>query len=309
MKYLIGILIFISSLEVFSQQTIDVIGVYRESGSTGGGSVGGASYYILENHHFVIIAYATIIYGKWEINEKDVLILHPINPPVFRIYGRYNPNIKSGAKIMFQNFESERSFIQINEETIFIPVFNEDANCLSYPNVANFSQKTESISLATIKEIHKFQVKNNANDFIAIYHHGKDTYKPFMFQITPQGLIANQGKVMKKKSLKMLEEEEKSYIVEIQKSVDANRNYLYVNHLYNNFDKYDTEVEQQYIYDKNKNAYLHKLSYKPNEENEKLQDAYNRDAFLYKYLELMVDEKVKKKFEIASKPLFRATCE
>ncbi|MCU0437921.1 MAG: hypothetical protein MUC49_08380 [Raineya sp.] len=308
MKYLIGILIFISSLEVFSQQKMDVIGVYHESGSTGGGNVGGANYYILENHHFVIIAYATIIYGKWEINEKNVLILSPTKPPTFKIYGRYNPTIKSGAKIMFQNFES-RSFIQINEETVFTPVFNENANCLSYPNVASFSQKTESISLATIKEIYKFQVKNNANDFIAIYHHSRDIYKPFTFQITPQGLIDNQGKVMKKKSLKMIDEEEKSYIVEIQKSIDANRNYLYVNHLYNNFDKYDTEVEEQYTFDKNKNAYCHKFAYKPNEENEKLQDAYNRDAFLYKYLEIVVDEKVKKEFEIASKPLFRATCE
>lgn len=305
-----------SFLETFSQKKMNVIGIYRESGSSGGGNVGGANFYILENNNFVIIAYATIIYGKWEINEKNVLTLYPINPPSFKIYGRYNPNIKSGAKIMFQNFESGETFIQINNEAIFTPIFNENPNCLSYPSIANFSQKIESISLGvnlsykdTTKETYKFQVKDNANDYIAIYHSSRDTYQPFVFQVTTEGLIPNRGKPMKKKTLNRMEEEEKNYVLEIQESINVNRNYLYVNHLYNIFDKYDAEVEKQYLFDKNKNAYCHKLYYRPNEENEKLQDAYNRDAFLYRYSELIVDEKAKKQLEIALKPLFQVTCD
>ncbi|KOY85218.1 hypothetical protein AD998_02780 [bacterium 336/3] len=312
MKYLIGILTFISYLESFSQKKTDIVGVYHEAGIAGDGG-GGVNYYILENNNFIILAYATVIYGKWEVKDNHTLTLYPNITPSFKIYGRYNPNIKEEAKIMFQNFETGNTFIQINGKEEFMPVFNEDANCVSYPSVANFSKKIESIALAmnlsyqdSMKEEYKFQVHDNYNDFVAIYHSNKDTYRPFIFEVTPKGLTSNRGKLMKKMSLKTIEEEEKKYITEIQQSFEAGRNYLYSNHLYNFFDKYDIEIDKRYIFDKNKNAYYDKLNYKQNEENG--EKDYNRDTFLYKYLELPCIEKVKKQINITKQTLFYATC-
>jgi len=317
MKRFIGIilLVFANYFTTFSQQKMNIIGVYHESGSPGDGG-GGVNYYIQEDNTFIIIAYATLIHGKWEANKDNTITLYPSHKPMFRIYSRYNPLIKTGAKIMFQNFESGKTFIQVNQEVSFTPVFNEGANCVSYPSVSDFSYNIQSISLAAYyngdanspKEIYKFLVAANHNDFMAVYNSPRNNHRPITLKMTPKGLATGKEKVMRKSPLEAMEQEEKEWILQINESIRAKRNYLYVNPWYNVFDKYDAEIEATYLFDKQKNAYCQKSVYQKNEELKKIEDAYNKESFLYKYTEIAMAETTQKALSVASKSLFFVTC-
>ncbi|WP_147628880.1 hypothetical protein [Pelistega indica] len=81
------------------------MGLYRFPDSSSDG-MGGSTLAILENQQFVQIAFATLVVGKWEMEQTNgyKLILKPMNPTSrFQVYARKNPDIVHDVRFLFSS--------------------------------------------------------------------------------------------------------------------------------------------------------------------------------------------------------------
>lgn len=162
----------------------------------------GGAYYLLENNIFIIIGYGTFIQGTWNI-ESDKVILKPKNPEYpFELIGRYNSDIKKGYKLFFSNFTDGETFVGFDNLNVLQRVFNEDANCFTYPYISTLPKKNEIISFSNNDRIlYSFKMQNNFNDYVISYY--SHFYEPIIFKIEENGLqdVREYRQMMIKKKL------------------------------------------------------------------------------------------------------------
>ena len=135
------ILIAIFNIATNAQNNERIIGNYNENGT---------SYYIQKDSTFIIIGYGTLITGKWNVTNNDILTLMPKNPEApFLLYGYHNPFI-AGTKIMFSGFfiDNDETLVGLNNLNTMQRVFNENVNCTSFPYVHLFNEKVNKISFS-----------------------------------------------------------------------------------------------------------------------------------------------------------------
>lgn len=245
-------------------------GTYYMPGTPGDGG-GGATMVIEEDHFFALVAYATLITGRWEL-IKDQLILHPDNPEEpFTVYGRYNPDIKDGIKVMFSEFDEDTNYIGFNQDAernaVLQLVMNADANCVPWPVVYTFSnkEKAKSVWLATENDretegqnpasfLYEYELPEKYNDFIFTHYPSARIYPDFTFSVSAAGLEDRYGGKMNKKELN---EEDRYFLKEIKEQHSAgafaSREKLYSNAGYN----FPLPLpDNEYVFDTAKQAYL-----------------------------------------------------
>ncbi len=302
---------------VAAQQN-NITGTYYMSGTPGDGG-GGTTLVIEDDHFFTIVAYATLIVGRWEL-IKEQLILHPDNPEEpFTVYGRHNPDRKNGVKVMFSEFEEDTNYIGFNQEAekkaVLQLVMNTDANCVPWPVVYAFSdQKIHTVwlatendrgaqSLNTASSLYEYEIPEKYNDFIFIHHPAARIYPDFTFRVSPAGLEDRYGGKMKKKELN---EEDRQFLKEIKEQYStgtfASQEKLYSNSGYNFPLPFP---DDEYVFDSNKQAHLSKYN---KYEHLAADDFHNLYAVL-EYKKVQTKRQRKVSFEKSEKKWMNFTCD
>ncbi|ROS14380.1 hypothetical protein EDF65_3155 [Chryseobacterium nakagawai] len=314
-KILLPLMIFCMILIQAQKNTENIDGVYKTNGSV---------FVINKNKTFLIIAYATLIKGTWSI-EKDLLYLKPKNPEAkFFVYARKNPDIKTGMRVNFAGDGIGNSNIVVGEfPNKMQPLFNDEANCLDYPNVHVFKEKWPVITLLEEKKyenglevdipklIYNFPT-GDYNDFIvqhmqdSLYHHD------FILKITKKGLSelnSESGEVIKKSTVKEVFSNEKE-LEFMNQSFDMafDADYKLVNNAYNTNDDMNEKIDlNNYKYNKIKNVYV-SLSVPEKQVNYKSKD-YHDNAVLMKFDKVTGTTQPQVAVKTLGKPVFVANCD
>lgn len=299
------------SSNAFTQKQESLMGYYRSSGPT---------YLLLDaDHRFYIIAYATFIQGHWS-RENNQIKLIPQNPPhPFAVYARYNPNIKEGYKIKFNNFYKKQTFIGTGCTDTMQRIFNPDPNCFNNPYINHFPGKTNCISFVDSltgpnskdRKTYTFST-GNFNDFVVVYHDPSKNYREIILHIEEKGnrqILKNAtGQFDKDK----IDEKLKREITEIRDFATKEQptTDLYCNPSYRPFDMSSMSFKDNYSFDSTKNAWVSKYNYEKDEElhPERLNDAYHSIGIIYKYEKIAPANISFKQYKINEKSLFTAKC-
>ncbi|WP_294327913.1 hypothetical protein [uncultured Chryseobacterium sp.] len=263
-KILFSLMLF-CAMFVHAQKNVENIdGVYKGKG---------AVFILNKNKTFLIMAYATLIKGTWTI-EKDLLYLKPQNPEAkFFVYARKNPDIKTGMRINFSGDGIGNSNIVVGEfPNTMQALFNDDANCLDYPNVHVFKEKWSSVTLLEEQNERNWKTVDipklmynfptgDYNDFIVQHMQDSLYHNDFVFKITKKGLVdANSGseEIIKKTTVKeeFSDEKELEFMNQAFDMAFA-ADYKLVNNAYNTNDDMNGKIDLNYYkYDKVRNVYV-----------------------------------------------------
>ncbi|KAF2079021.1 hypothetical protein [Flavobacterium sharifuzzamanii] len=293
--YFTAILLLVLSASI-AQHKPNFVGNYSQNG---------ASYFIQSDNTFIIVAYATLITGKWHI-ENNLLKLIPKNPDFpFVLYGYNNPNVK-GTKIMFSGFNDGDTFIALNENKAIQRVFNEDANCLGFLNVHLFTESATKISFSYGSEntetkgrkMYIFKNDNNYNDFVAHYISQSNFREPIIFKINGKSLKNRYNEELSR--IESLSNGDLEMIKEINKTSKMNTDIVYYNPSYKDISANEIKLDK-YNFNKSKNAYLLKTKQVVN-------NSYHDLNVLYRYSQLQNLQISNEKKTIVKKTLFHFQC-
>lgn len=308
------ILLFITTsciLDIYSQNPQDITGAY---------TLRGGNHYLKPDHTFVIIGYATLITGKWELKDKSLILFTPDHPKEkFSLYGRHNKNIGDSVKIMLSNgFYDDETLLHFGPLQKPVPelkrIFKPGHRHISFPYVYTTKANSDFISFsyfpygeetATL-EIYTFTNKENYNDFIGFYFEDKHQYKPFYYQFKNGKLYYDEDSYSEKEELETVLQEKSVELHDLINNLthlDFSPQKIFYTPLYNEFNGNDEEFNLNFEFNKDKNAWINKLNYVDNEENSKDYD-YNTINILYEYQQLNDFTKQKSAIKIDQKPIF-----
>lgn len=307
--YLFILLMF--STNVFAQNQKSSAGYYRSSGPT---------HLLLDtDHRFYIIAYSTLILGRWEQKNNQITLV-PHNPEhPFAVYARYNPNLKEGFKIRFNDFYKKQTFIGTGSTDTMQRVFNLNPNCFNNPYINHFTRKAEGISFvdafvgpeSTERKTYTFST-GKFNDFVAVYHDPSKYYHEIILQAEEKDgrlILKNATGEFDKNKMDEKLQREITEIRDFAKKEQPTTD-LYCNPSYRPFDKESMNFDMNYSFDAVKNAWVSKYNYEKDEEiyPERKEDAYHSIGIIYKYEKITPANIAFKQFKINEKSLFTAKC-
>ncbi len=146
------LLLTIFTFNMANAQNNSIVGIYNLGSSS---PEGGSHLLVFKDNSFAITYFGGIQTGKWEKKgENKYMFIPHTKETVFELYGRHNNLIANSTKIAFNGFENSQTFIQLrnnaDEEYNMQQVFNNNANCFSYPYVHTFKTVAKSISLLSV---------------------------------------------------------------------------------------------------------------------------------------------------------------
>ncbi|MDR2271088.1 MAG: hypothetical protein LBF27_09320 [Sphingobacterium sp.] len=296
-----------------NEQHID--GVYKSSN---------AAFVINKNKTFLIIAYGTLIKGTWRV-ENDLIYLKPKNPDAqFYVYGRKNPTIKNGMRVCFMGDHLSSSILFGKFPDKMQPLFNDDANCLDFPNVHLFNEKIDTITLfeqqnddndravVVIPKLMYHFASGDCNDFIVQHMQNSLYHNDFILKIGKEGLYAisdHSDAPIRKSTIgeEFSDLEELKFLNEsFDKAFDAD--YKLVNNGYNTHDDMTREINLAYYrYDEQKNLYVNPAV--PIKELDYKSTAYDYNDILMKFDRIKGTSQAQEVIRILPNPLFIANCD
>ena len=202
---------------------------YYKFPDTNGDGLGGSSLALFENRKFVLVAYATLVVGKWDVENDVTLVLNPENPAnSLQVFARNNPELKAGAQIIFNGIENNEIYFGAAQNAMK-RVFNNDANCFDSPYILNEKSIAGTYFIADLenpenRKIFSFSTKNY-NQFVIKYVDESQFFPPMMFDIVKNGLknIADlKSPVAKKNPLPTKGEEAEFLKTAVQKFNQTN---------------------------------------------------------------------------------------
>lgn len=177
MKNVVLIIISCFTTALFAQNT-SISGSYYQSS---GNPEGGTTFIIVPNNTFVVAYFGGMRKGTWKQNENDgyTFVFHV--EPKFVLYGRNNPKLKDSVSVRMSIDANKGFAVRFNKlkKGEFKPVFNEGANCFSYPYI--YKQKDDLTNLEAyapdfrkyfegeiyeLPEVYDFKIKESYNEFI-----------------------------------------------------------------------------------------------------------------------------------------------
>ena len=220
MKNILLILILLFGKAFSQKKTPDFIGCYRHDN--------GANFCLKEDKTFLIVAYATLITGTWDVKEIKIhtdkgkksqkfVELTPYRPELpFSVFGRKNPSIKTGYQIKYYTDDklniSDSVYIggSLSQMQAF---FNPSPNCFSGADIYKGKNLPKEFILADLnthelRYSEKSEVKytnlfsfqtDGYNDFIIDYMPADDKNSGiFRFPIGAKGIENIEGEVLRK---------------------------------------------------------------------------------------------------------------
>jgi len=316
-KFAVIILITIFTNQMKAQTVQDIVGAY---------SLRGGSHFLKPDQTFVIIGYATLITGKWELKEKGLVLFTPDGPKEkFTLYGRHNKNIVDSVKIMLSNgFYDDETLLHFGPLQKPVPelkrIFKPGHRHISFPYVYTTKANTDFVSFSSFPygeestktpEIYTFANKENYNDFIGFYFEDKHQYKPFYYIFKDGKLYHDEDSYGEKEDLETVMQENSGELNDLVYNL-SHLNFsppkVYYTPLYNEFNGSNEEFSLNFKFNKDKNAWINTLNYVENEENSKDYN-YNTVNILFEYQQLTDFTKQKSVMKIDQKPIFISTYE
>jgi hypothetical protein len=310
-KNILLIFLFICIQNIFGQTEKDIVGYYN---------LRGGAHYIKPDNTFIIIGYATLISGKWNLLKDGIVEFVPnYEKNAFSVYSRKNEKFKDTTKFMLSyGLYDEETFIHIGSLKSNLPrmkrIFKKGHHCVSFPYLYPVTKKCDTISFSSlpymreekyIPEIYTFINKEKHNDYIVYYHKNNPNNQPFYYQYK-NGVLYYDDKASEKVDLNS--ELKKSEFANIS-SIDYSTDEIYVSQLYKNLDEdVNSDIfKHNYKFDTQKNAYINFLNYVEGEENTKDYD-YNNTNIFFKYTRNSNFVKNEKLFVIDQNPIFKEYC-
>lgn len=224
-------LIFTGSLVSQTVSDEDIVGVYKSKSND---PLGSSTTIILPDNTFVIAYFGGIQKGTWELSDEFVL-LKLTTEPQFVLYGRNLSNLGNKTQINFQIEASNGVMVGLdsNSKTNLKPVFNQDANCFSYPYL--FTQDKELIQLHAAQstwgnedyntegnlyeKVYHFNILGAYNDLILINLSSQYTTESTIYATYKDGMLYMdpEDEGMQKRALESLNEEDTAFINEFPK--------------------------------------------------------------------------------------------
>ena len=218
-KLFLALCILLFSKTFAQTKKPDFVGFYRERGGV---------FYIKEDKTFLIVAYATLITGTWDVKEIKIhtdkgkksqkfVVLTPYRPEFpFSVFGRKNPSIKTGYQIKYSTTDKEDI-----SDSVYIggsldkmqAFFNPSPNCFSGVDIYKGKKLPKEFILADLnthelRRSEQSKVKytdlfsfstEGYNDFIIDYMPADDKNSGvFRFPIGAKGIINLDGETLEK---------------------------------------------------------------------------------------------------------------
>ncbi|KQC33609.1 hypothetical protein AAU57_09960 [Nonlabens sp. YIK11] len=147
MKKVLSILFVFSgmALGVAQHSVEDISGAYHISSND---PHGGSDMIISPDHHFAIAFFGGVLKGTWQKVGDHYLFTYHKEPKVV-LYARYNSSIQDSVKVRV-GLDANRGFaIRFNgsENDAFTAIFNEAANCFTYPYIYSQRNAIEQIEI------------------------------------------------------------------------------------------------------------------------------------------------------------------
>ncbi len=303
-----------------------IVGLYNLGSSS---PEGGSHLFILENGDYAIAHFGGLKIGKWKNIGKDIYQLS-FNPSEskFELFGRYNKGLEGNTKISFNGFENGETFVQLKKDKeegyTMQRVFNENANCFSYPYVHTFNTIAKNISFMSIQHAdvdtnHSIITINNPeryNDFVAGYVEVSNyESNPLIVIFKDNQLYFEDGRGKSSERTPLEEVGENLEFIKKFIDMELNRDTIYLNPSYNVFGQIDNEdgsqqdINEHHVFNEQKNAFIDTEYYVEGEENNLSEDSYEKMSIVYVYKILKKHSKESAKPKINESPLFQVNCD
>ncbi|MFD2287089.1 hypothetical protein GJU39_10600 [Pedobacter petrophilus] len=302
-----------------AQKTI--AGVYRQST---GNPEGGNTFFIFDDHKFVVAFFGGVIAGTWII-ENDKVDFKPFAiEHQFYVYSRHNKDLADSSRIHFKHFDEAPTFLGFDQKEIEKPllqsVFNPSPNCVDYPSVAKFKKVSDQLlfsdqpyhnddsNLQIKRNVYTFENVEKYNDFIAYYRKGDIDKGPFSARVTDGKLFFGHSEKGSEKHTLPTEGEDFEFIKKFLEAPQTTEK-VFCNPFYNQT-TVDASDKDNWKFNESKNAFINFQNYVEGEENKPdEQDAYNKMNIVYQFDLLKLAEKKIIPFSINTKSLFIAICD
>ncbi len=320
MKLLSIAAIIIITTMANAQNNPNIAGQYNLGSSS---PEGGSHLIVLKNGNYAITYFGGIQTGKWEATQENEYKFTPnLSKSKFELFGRHNKDLKDSTKIFFRGFENSQTFIELkntdDDAYTMQQVFNEDANCFSFPYVHTFNTIANSIALMyknydeKSSPIFSFSNPEGYNDFVANFIEvDRHEARPFFATFKEDTLYLEDGD-SKRKPFKEDDEEVEFIKSIIKKEMDNDT--IYLNPFYNMFGGMDSEEEGQdiherHVFNKEKNAFIDTEHYVEGEEHIKSDESFHNMSIIYAYKKLTEFASKSVDYKVKEKPLFQVNCD
>jgi hypothetical protein len=323
MKNKLLIIMVIMSNLTSAQNGTDISGVYNLGSSS---PEGGSHLVVLENGDYAITYFGGVKTGKWKNTQGNIYeFTSNLSESTFELSGRHNKDLKDNTKIFFSSFENGETFIQLRAEReepyTMQRVFNEDANCFSYPYVHTFKSIANSISFMSIQfgdddtnhSIITIKNPEGYNDFVVNFIE-IDSYESetFLAEFKDDALYFEEDDFSDRTPLDA--ESEDIQFIKSMIEMEANRDTIYFNPSYNVFGQLDGDEGQQdilehHVFNEQKNAFIDTEYYVDGVEYINSERSYEDMSIIYAYNVLKEYTKKSVKYKINEKSLFQVNCD
>lgn len=144
---------------------------------------GGTKLFLMPDSTYAIVYFGGARAGRWRVEADSLLFLTPTDVPAnsFAVYGRRHDGLRGKTRIFYTGSFERAVYAgwgatRAGSLRTMRRVFNEDANCLSFPTVDTFDAVPDSIALveedresAGRGDIHTFQNTAGFNDFVVVH--------------------------------------------------------------------------------------------------------------------------------------------
>ena len=217
---------FLSSAQTETEK--EIVGVYQKRQ----GPDDFTMVVIFPDHRYIVGYFGGMQKGIWKM-EGDFVSLTQETEPAFVLYGRKRKSFGEKTTISYNVEASNR--VLVNWESTanpsFVPVFNEGANCFSYPYVQNLKQGVQELKLTQLRqdyagrtqdksEIFQFKNPEAFNELLLInlssqYTRGQTQKLLFKEE---ELFLSPDGDGIAKRALESLTKEDKDFISHFSKN-------------------------------------------------------------------------------------------
>lgn len=173
MRKLIYLIFLISFMAMAQNPTKeDIVGSYKLPNTN---PEGGQSVIIFKNKTFATFYFGGALKGTWKIIGNQVKFKTEGNPK-FYLYGRKLLSLTDSTHLNFSCEESALVNLNSKINNTMQPLFNEGANCFSYPYVYKTNKGLTEVTFAKkdysqnngLFDLYKFEIPKDFNDLIVV---------------------------------------------------------------------------------------------------------------------------------------------